>query len=177
MDVYCIRHGQTVANVQDIKGVPDTVLTPQGEEQARTLASGLSRDGLSLYLVVSSPLIRAVQTAEIIAGRLGIPLEIMPGLAARNLGELTGCDGQQFSSWMERAGYDTRPPGGESLLDLERQMKRELEQITRRYSGQRVLIVVHNGLLRVFDHLFLGVSAHEVMSRNYRACTLYPYTI
>ena len=177
MKVYCIRHGQTVANVRDIKGEPDTVLTPHGEEQAHTLASELLRDGARFDVVVSSPLIRAVQTAEIIAGRSGITLEIFPALAARGLGEMTGCDGRQFASWMERSGYGTRPPGGESRLDLERRMKRGLERITRRYSGQRVLIVVHNGLLRVFDHLFSGVPAGEVMGRNYRACTLYPYTI
>jgi len=177
MDIYCIRHGQTVANVENIKGLSDTVLTKPGIEQAEELVSHLNKEHIYPEIVITSPLVRAVQTAGIIAGQLDVPLEILPGLAARDLGALTGCDGVTFSEWMKKAGYDTRPAGGESLLDLERRVKAELAIIKERFSGHRVLIVIHNGLLRIFDHLFTGISAEEVMRRNYRACLLYRYSI
>ena len=127
--------------------------------------------------MVTSPLVRAVQTAGIIAGQLDVPLEILPGLAARDLGALTGCTGVTFSDWMKKAGYDTRPAGGESLLDLERRGKAELAIIKERFSGHRLLIVIHNGLLLIFDYLFAGIPAEEVIRGNYRACTLYRYSI
>ncbi|MDP7421363.1 MAG: histidine phosphatase family protein, partial [bacterium] len=44
MEIYCIRHGQTVANVENIKGLSDTVLTKPGIEQAEELVSHLNKE-------------------------------------------------------------------------------------------------------------------------------------
>jgi len=177
MDVLCIRHGQTVANLGDIHGLPDTLLTPKGKEQAGALADSMVRDGTVVDIVVSSPLVRAVQTARIIAEHLQVPHEVMQNLAPRDLGLLAGSDGPTFNRWMEHSGYSTRPEGGESLLDLEHRMKKDLAVVKKNHEGSRVLIVVHNAVLRIFDHVFGGLTEVEVMRKNYRPCTLYRYTL
>lgn len=177
MEVLCIRHGQTVANLDGIHGLPDTLLTPKGKKQAEDLAAGMERDGTVVDVVVSSPLIRAVQTARVIAERLQVPHEVMPNLAPRDLGSLAGSDNPTFNRWMEHSDYGTRPGGGESLLDGEHRMKKDLAVIQEKYGGSRVLIVVHNAVLRIFDHLFGGLTEAEVMRKNYRPCALYRYEL
>jgi len=56
-------------------------------------------------------------------------------------------------------------------------MKKDLAVVKKNHEGSRVLIVVHNAVLRIFDHVFGGLTEVEVMRKNYRPCTLYRYTL
>jgi broad specificity phosphatase PhoE len=72
--LYFCRHGESEANLQRIfAGILDSPLTPRGCEQARL--AGLHADELGLDLIVSSPLIRALETARIIATEANYPLD------------------------------------------------------------------------------------------------------
>ena len=178
MRFHCIRHGQTEDNALDIKGRPEARLSEKGLEQARELGRRFARDGVAFDRIFSSPLIRAVQTADAIAGSMGVEVEVCPGLAARDLGELTGCSGDVFREWMERESWDSRPAGGESLLDLQARVGGELSRIKERHEGKKVLIVIHQGVLRVLDTAFGGVAADEAMAtKGYVACAPYEYEI
>lgn len=178
MRIHCIRHGETEDNALDIKGRPEARLSARGKEQARKLARRFEGDDVVFDRIFSSPLIRAVQTADAIAGSMGVEVEVRQGLAARKLGVLTGCSGDVFREWMERESWDSRPEGGESLLDLEARVVGELNRIKERHEGERVLVVVHQGVLRVLDHAFAGIAEDDTMARKgYASCTLYDYEI
>lgn len=73
MDVYVLRHG--VADERDFRKYPDDdlrPLIPEGIDKLTRQAKGLKAAGLSVDLVISSPLVRAVQTAEVIMAGLEI---------------------------------------------------------------------------------------------------------
>ena len=76
-ELYIMRHGLAVA--RGTEGFSDDSkrpLTPDGKEKMRDVAKGLKRAGVKLDWIVSSPLIRAVETAEIVAATLNsnVPL-------------------------------------------------------------------------------------------------------
>ena len=73
MDVYVLRHG--VADERDYRKYPDDDLRPlisKGVDKLARQAKGLKAVGFSVDLVISSPLVRAVQTAEVVMTGLGI---------------------------------------------------------------------------------------------------------
>ncbi len=77
MNVYVLRHG--VADERDFRKYPDDdlrPLIPEGVDKLRRQTKGLKELGLSVDLVISSPLVRAVQTAEIAMEGLGITNEL-----------------------------------------------------------------------------------------------------
>ena len=123
--VIFVRHGQSEANVAGVfanrgDGYP---LTSLGRQQAAALAQSLSE--FRVDRVISSPLLRARQTARILAETLGARLDVDQGLAECDMGELEGrsdAAGWQLHAEINRAwaagDWDRRPPGGESLGDV-----------------------------------------------------------
>ncbi|NIO05485.1 MAG: phosphohistidine phosphatase SixA [Proteobacteria bacterium] len=71
MEIYLMQHGQAFSKEAD----PERSLSPEGEIQVAASAEALARIGVGFDLVVASPKKRALQTAEIVAERLGYPLE------------------------------------------------------------------------------------------------------
>ena len=77
MELYLLRHGIAAAqNTGSYATDADRPLTPEGESQMHQVASGMKALGLSFDLIVSSPYLRAKQTAKIVAEILGIPKTI-----------------------------------------------------------------------------------------------------
>jgi len=87
MNLYLLRHGIAAAN-DDPENVPDNdrPLTPKGIKRMRKAAKGLRRMGIPFDSILTSPLVRARQTAEIVAQALGLGdhLEEISGLAPGN---------------------------------------------------------------------------------------------
>lgn len=91
MKILYVRHGKSLANANLTIGEPDTKLAEEGLEQARVTGQDLK--GQNVTQIICSPFIRAQQTAEIIAGELGIPIHdivIVDELHERRMGELEG---------------------------------------------------------------------------------------
>ena len=118
--LYLLRHGQTAANRSGLlQGHVDFDLTELGKRQAKAAADALrDRD---VHRLVSSPLRRAVQTAEIVAATLGLAVETEPRLIEMDYGlwderPLTDISETVWSQW--RIDPDFAPPGGESLRSV-----------------------------------------------------------
>lgn len=91
MKLLYVRHGKSLANANATVGIPTTPLAEEGLEQARVTGQDLRNQNVTK--IVCSPFIRAQQTAEIIAGELGIALMdivVVEGLHERRMGELEG---------------------------------------------------------------------------------------
>jgi phosphohistidine phosphatase len=84
MRLYVVRHAEAAP------GEPDELrpLTPAGRQQARSLGERLARDGVHLDALLSSPLLRARETAAAIAKRLGVAVEVDERLAPGATAEL-----------------------------------------------------------------------------------------
>jgi probable phosphoglycerate mutase len=143
-----IRHGKTDWNaLGKIQGQTDTPLNNEGIAQAHALAERLSRDTMKWDAVVSSDLMRARQTAEIIAGKLDIPL--WPGdrrLRERYFGAIEGTTEKER---LERWGPDWRKSdsGQESDDAVRSRALGFIEETAIRHRNVNLLVVTHGSLL------------------------------
>ena len=152
--LYLIRHGENRANLTlefSHKAV-DYPLTPRGVLQAQQTAAYLVDK--EIHAVYSSPLKRALQTAEIIAGRLNLELEVLENFREINVGRLEGhsdlaeawkINYQITDAWW--AGQSETPfPGGENRTALWARMQAGLTHITENKSGRNLAVIGHGGL-------------------------------
>ena len=139
-----IRHGQTDWNRDGLlQGSSDIPLNDTGRAQARDALMTLR--SLPWDVVVSSPLLRARETAQIIADGLGIPLgPAYDGLVERDYGELEGTPSSDaIERWPDR-DY----PGAESLDSVATRGSLALLEIAADYPDRSVLIVCHGTIIR-----------------------------
>lgn len=154
--LYFVRHGESTANLlNEFSNSNDgRPLTEVGLEQARVLAGALS--GEKFFRIYSSPLLRARQTARILAGALHAPVEIREALREWSVGIYEGtCDPagwelhrQVQAQWFEQGQIDSHMPGGESLRQIHARFIPFIEGLAAEYamSDQRLLLVAHGGL-------------------------------
>ncbi len=151
MLLYLVRHGETEANRKGLAlGQADVPLNEHGLWQAGRLAAALATEPFSA--VYTSPLKRALETAEAIAEPHGLSPVIEPRLIEMDIGEL---DGLTFSEvrerfpgllerWATPEGQATTLFGSESLADVQERAWRALEAIGRRHGDETVCAVTHN---------------------------------
>jgi ribonuclease H / adenosylcobalamin/alpha-ribazole phosphatase len=143
-----LRHGQTLNSVQKrYAGVSDVALTEVGVQQAAAAGQRLASAGIAA--IVTSPLRRAVRTAQEVAAASGAPVEADEGFREADFG---AWDGLTFSEVRERwpaeltawlADPAVAPPGGESFLDASARVNGALRRVLAGHRGQTVLIVSH----------------------------------
>lgn len=167
------RHGECVANTERLYvGRSESPLTERGERQAARLAAVLVGDpGLRLERIVTSPLGRAVRTAEVIAAALsarGVPVEIEidERFVELDYGELDGepvADGRGAHPWREDPQVPF--PKGESLVEVAERVERacaELWASPGRAAGGAVLVVSHVLPIKLAVCWSLGIAPAAV---------------
>ena len=158
-----LRHGESVGNAEARwQGQSDYMLTEKGRGQAQALAKRWKSEGMKFDLIVSSPLVRAKETAEIIASTLGARVELDPILLERDIGEMEGLTAEEVRKKPQPpyvTPYD--PVGGEGEGDWELFLRagQALHDILRRPPGS-YLIVSHGGLLNQLMHAIVGIAPH-----------------
>jgi broad specificity phosphatase PhoE len=168
--LYFVRHGESEANAAGrFAGRMDSPLTPRGREQAEAVAEVLSRVGFDH--VVSSDLRRARDTAEAIARRHGLRVEVHPDLAEIDVGD---AEGKAFEDLRTRPDWTpdsfVQWPGGESLDQAFRRAKGAVDRIVAEHPGRTVCVVGHGGITRILVSHFLGLLPklyrHHAPTRN-----------
>jgi len=143
-----LRHGQTPMSVQKrYAGRSDVPLTDTGVRQAAAAAKRLASAGIGV--IVTSPLQRAVRTAEEVAAVTGIPVVTDEGFRETDFG---AWEGQTFAEVRERwpaemaawlADPAVPPPGGESFAEVSKRVSDALQHVLAGWERQTVLIVSH----------------------------------
>lgn len=158
-----LRHGESVGNAESRwQGQSDYPLTEKGRTQARALAERWRSEGVKFDLVVSSPLGRAHETAEIVASALNVKLELDPIWLERNIGEMEGLTAEEVRQRPQppfTTPYDSVGGDGEGDWELFLRAGQALHDLLRRPAG-RYLIVSHGGLLNQLMHAIVGVAPH-----------------
>lgn len=154
-----LRHGESTANAEGfLAGWEDVPLTPLGEAQARVAGELLVEARFDR--VISSDLRRALSTAEMVLQQRPTPrppLHVSAALRERNLGDWRGERLEALRADGRMAvlhGWDTRPPGGESHVDLARRALGALDALEAEVP---TLFVSHGGLLRTLFGLLDGM--------------------
>lgn len=154
--VVLMRHGETAWNRdRRIMGDLDVPLTDEGRAQCRAAAALL--EGLRIDRVVASPLARAVESAGIVASRLGRPVTEDARLVEVRFGEWQGLTYDEVASDPRYHAFAADPvsvatPGGETVAAVQ---QRALEALAGITPGETVLFVTHGDLIRTLLCHFL----------------------
>ena len=150
--ILLVRHGETDWNRSgQIMGEQPVPLNQNGEAQVKRLASFLkSRSIRALY---SSPVARAIQTAEILASLLQVPLTADRGLTEIKVGEWEGRYWKDLTDEFARQQFyaspeEARPPGGETLSEVQIRAVAAVERARARAEADRLLFVSHADVVR-----------------------------
>jgi len=144
-----LRHGQTELSVQRrYSGHGDPELTPLGRAQAAGAAERLARVP-DIAAVLTSPLRRARETADEVAGATGAPVVVRKRLIETDFGAWEGLtfseararDPELHARWL--GSEDVAPPGGESFAAVGRRVSEELAELLAEYPGATLVVVSH----------------------------------
>lgn len=154
-----LRHGQTDWNIKFLlQGVTDIPMNQTGIEQVKLAAKAIRREDWDLIL--TSPLGRARQTAEIIQDQVGFDNLVEEQLLIeRSFGEAEGLSHEQ---WREKYSNLDVIPGGESRTQLAIRSQLLLDEVAQRFAGQRVLAVSHGALIRTL----IAIASEDELPRD-----------
>jgi broad specificity phosphatase PhoE len=157
-----LRHGQSKANAEGIlQGQSDWALSADGRRQTTELAEYWAATGVTFAAIISSPLLRALDTAQIITEHLNCTLEVDPQLMERKWGQFEGetlADVHAyFGSHQPLSLFDPAPPDGESFWQVYARAGSVLQKLLGREPGA-YLVVSHGGLLAAMHMIALQIA-------------------
>jgi probable phosphoglycerate mutase len=198
MVLYVTRHGETDFNVQKrYTGSTDIPLNMKGVEQAEELANKLSSVNIKFDVIISSPLLRAKQTAEIIHKSIhkscDVPLMIIEEFAEINVGVYEGLTREEAQmqypeTWARLADIfkksgsrplDDAPAGGETFRQFDARVAAGLTRLKTEYAENKngVLLVCHGGTARMINRQLRELSFKEMDAFVMGNCEIEEYTV
>ncbi len=166
MRLYFVRHAQSEANTQMVISNRDLPhpLTELGRQQAEALARSLA--DVPLAAVFSSPIMRAAQTAQIVAAFRGLPIEFADALREPDCGIMEGRADEEawaehrrvMEDWLWQRRFDSHIEGGESFHDLRARFVPFVEHLIAAHgdSDHNLLLITHGSLLYLMLPLVLN---------------------
>jgi len=160
--ITLVRHGESAGNADNIyQGQQDYPLTDTGRLQARLLGERWQAEGRAFSGIVSSPLLRALETAEIIAHYVPASIELDPNWMERHFGKLSGLTAAQADEQHPRPAYiglyQPIASTGETQWELYLRAGRAIQDLLSRPPGS-YLVVGHGGILNMALHAILGIA-------------------
>jgi len=152
LTLHIVRHGETAWNSERrIQGQQhDVPLSERGREQARDVAEALAANAAP-ELIIASDLDRTMQTAEIIAARLALPLFAEPALRERHFGIAQGQLYEEVAKLV--AGWwqdpDHRVEGGESNREMYERVAAYLAGLVAAPPARELVLVTHGGTMNM----------------------------
>lgn len=156
MELLLVRHGQTQANAEKrYLGALDLGLNSHGIKQAQDLAKSLALEPQKIQALYSSPLLRARQTADLVAQALGLSVEVEQGLRERNVGVFEGLTQgeaqQRFADLWRRnitRQWHGAPTGGETIAQVFARVAGVLHALCARHAdGEGAVLLVAHGFV------------------------------
>ena len=163
MILYLVRHGETESNRNSLAlGRADVPLNARGEQQATTL--GIAFRGEPISAIYTSPLSRALRTAQSIAEPLGLSAQIKPGLVEMDIGEADGLTFLELrerfpgllETWVSDDGPNHPMPGGERLVDVRKRAWDVVQSLAAIHPNDHVCAVTHNFVILTILTTALG---------------------
>lgn len=149
---FLIRHAECSGLGETLWGrTPGVCLTEKGKLQAQRLAERFR--GLTLHAIYSSPLDRAVETAETLGREVKVEVHKDPAFNEIHFGDWTGKSFDALSSdecWrrFNNERHETRIPGGEAFVEVQNRVVNALDSLRSEYNGANIAIVSHADVIK-----------------------------
>ena len=145
--IYIIRHGQTALNkTMALQGRSDHPLNETGEEQARAVGEWFRKQGITFTRIYTSPLIRAVQTAHLVAGDQ-VPVTVDERLIEMDYGPYEGIDLKdpppEIITFFLDFVHNPAPEGMEQLSEVVARLGDFLEDLRPQAGEGNILLSAH----------------------------------
>lgn len=158
-----IRHGENdFVKTGKLAGrLPEVHLNERGRQQAEELAEALTN--IPIKAIYSSPLERAQETAAPLAAKLGLDVQIRPGLIETGIGEWAGQELKalrKLPEWkvVQDAPSRFRFPEGESFAECQTRLVSEIESIVKAHERQDIIACVsHSDPIKLITAYYLGM--------------------
>lgn len=164
MKLYVVRHGQTEWNIENkVQGTADIELTELGRNEAYKLQDLVKE--IEIDIVISSPLSRAKETAEILIDKR-LPVFIDERLIERDWCDNEGKsidDVDRWNCWDVTQNIDDN--NIEKIQDFMKRVSEFIEEIKNVYSKKKVLVVAHSAVVRVIHYLLGQIPEDGNLSR------------
>ena len=183
-ELWLIRHGESTGNRDGIlQGQADLPLSPLGRTQAKALAERLR--GQRFGALYASDLQRAQDTATAVAETVKLTLRTDAALREIDTGAWSGLTTAEIrvrfpAEWLAWQQRDTvmRRGGGESYVDAAERFRGACERIAEAHPGERVLVVAHGAVIRLYLTLVMGLALDRtwhLMISNASICKVRPF--
>lgn len=175
MNLIVIRHGETEWNVmQKVQGQANIPLNYNGIQQAKELKKHINN--FEIDVIISSPLLRATQTAEILFENNKIYYDYR--IIERNFGEFEGLTIKEFNSkefWSYKKNIKYKY--AESIHDFFERVFDFLEEIENKYAEKTIVLVAHTGIIIAVEAYFKGIPEDDDFFKNdIKNCNIFKYT-
>lgn len=177
--IYLVRHGETILTPTrkfSGTGVLNPELTEKGLSQAAAVAREIAK--LKPEILIASPLMRTTQTAQAIADATGLGINFDEIWYELSYGEWDGLSFEEvkegfpdeFQAWLNSTSYT--PAGGESYDQAGFRVEEALEKVAAEYPSQRVVVVTHNGVIKLAAQIVTGAPTEAVFHIDAAPCSI-----
>ncbi len=179
--IILIRHAETDM-AGTFCGQSNPALNDRGRTQLAALVHVLAAEPIDA--VYASDLLRARQTAQVIAQSRAVECRLRPGLREVYFGRWEGLTWEQVEradSVYAQRWIDDYPhvcaPGGERVQDFERRVLDEVQWLSGEAKNRCIAVVTHAGVLRAVLQRLCGFSSSEAWEKTRSYCALVPYSV
>lgn len=159
MRIHYIRHGESQANVANLKGCMNSPLTARGHSQARRLGAYLNQASSDFSRLISSTTARSVQTAAILSEWTGLSFETDPQLNPIGLGAWAGIPEDVLRRRQQR--FKGLSPGGESEPAFNHRVRSAISKHLSSTVVGSPLFVVHNSIIKSLLHINVSADGRD----------------
>ena len=175
MNLIVVRHGETEWNaMKKVQGQANIPLNYKGMQQAMELKEYIKH--LKIDMVISSPLLRASQTAEILFENNKIYYDYR--IVERNFGEFEGLTINEFNSndfWSYKKNIKYK--FAENIHDFFERVFDFLKELERKYEDKTIFLVAHVGIIIAVESYFKGIPEDDNFFKNdIKNCNIFKYT-
>ncbi len=175
MKIHLLRHGQTDFNVQGrIQGQRNVPLNSTGRQQIEKFCDSHDGGVSEVYtIILTSPLRRALESAEICSERFGISMILESSFAERRFGIMEGMTKQTIYSRLGIRDVEMLQEGDgvESMVDFRERIRDGMAFIVRQYEQERILIVTHGSVIRLLCEMFPCIQRWPESSESFTPST------
>lgn len=166
---FILRHGEAASNKEDFVSCwpekRENPVTAKGRKQIQKTILKLKKEKIDL--IFSSDVLRAKQTAQMVAEELGLKINFDKRLREIDVGIFNGKSIEEWNNYFvtKAEKFTKRAPGAENRRDIKKRMIDFIKDIDKKYKNKTILIISHQDILMILESAVKGFSEKETIKK------------